>query len=184
MLKLNLGCWKRELPGFTNVDMCNLPNVDWVRNIDDLSCFGDGTAELIYASHCFEYFDREKGAKVLREWFRVLASGGTLRIAVPDFQKIMWVYDTYHDIQKTLGLLYGKMQIDTVHKTRTIYHKTVYDFDSLKKMLENAGFVNVRRYDWKKTIHKDYDDHSQAYIPHMDKENGVLMSLNMEADKP
>lgn len=184
MLKLNLGCWKRKIPGFTNVDICNLPNVDYIRNIDDLSCFEDGSAELIYASHCFEYFDREKGIHVLKEWFRVLTSRGTLRIAVPDFEKIIKAYQFFGDIQRTLGLLYGKMQIDTVNGSKMIYHKTVYDFDSLKKMLEEAGFINVRRYDWKQTIHKDYDDHSQAYIPHMDKKNGVLMSLNIEADKP
>jgi len=27
------------------------------------------------------------------------------------------------------------------------------------------------------------DDHSQAYLPHMDKENGILISLNIEATK-
>ncbi len=39
--------------------------------------------------------------------------------------------------------------------------------------LEFSGFDMVKRYDWQKTIHKDYDDHSQAYYPHMDKENGI-----------
>jgi hypothetical protein len=28
-----------------------------------------------------------------------------------------------------------------------------------------------------------FDDHSQAYIPHMDKENGTLISLNIETIK-
>lgn len=46
-----------------------------------------------------------------------------------------------------------------------------------------AGFKDVRRYDWRQTEHKDYDDFSQAYIPHMDKENGLLISLNIEATK-
>jgi hypothetical protein len=27
------------------------------------------------------------------------------------------------------------------------------------------------------------DDYSQSYLPHMDKENGTLMSLNLEAVK-
>ena len=31
--------------------------------------------------------------------------------------------------------------------------------------------------------HSDIDDYSQAYIPHMDKDNGTLMSLNVEAIK-
>lgn len=184
-LKLNLGCWKRNLPGFVNVDICNMPHIHYQRNVDDLSVFEDGEAELIYASHIFEYFDRDKGAEVLKEWFRVLDHGGTLRIAVPDFEKIVWLYQETKDIQKTLGMLYGKMTIkrNKYPAEKTLYHKTVYDFESLKQVLEAAGFVNVRRYDWKQTIHKDYDDHSQAYFPHMDKENGMLMSLNVEATK-
>ena len=65
----------------------------------------------------------------------------------------------------------------------TLYHKTTYDFKSFKKVLEDAGYKNVRMYNWQDTIHKDYDDYSQAYIPHMDKENGILISLNVEATK-
>ena len=65
-----------------------------------------------------------------------------------------------------------------------IYHKTVYEFASLKKLLDECGFTDVRRYDWRQTIHRDYDDHSQAYIPHMDKEHGKLISLNVECVKP
>ncbi|HAI38830.1 MAG TPA: methyltransferase, partial [Maribacter sp.] len=39
------------------------------------------------------------------------------------------------------------------------------------------------KYDWRQTEHAKFDDHSQAYIPHMDKENGTLISLNIEAVK-
>jgi hypothetical protein len=54
----------------------------------------------------------------------------------------------------------------------------------LKEDLEAAGFVGVRRYDWRKTEHADIDDYSRAYYPHMDFDNGFLLSLNVEADKP
>ena len=64
-----------------------------------------------------------------------------------------------------------------------IYHKTVWNFTLLSEFLESNGFGDVRRYDWRETIHKDYDDHSQAYYPHLDKENGILISLNVEATK-
>jgi hypothetical protein len=59
----------------------------------------------------------------------------------------------------------------------------VYDFESLRSTLQTAGFREVRRYDWRDTVHKDFDDYSQAYIPHMDKEAGRLISLNVEADQ-
>ena len=46
-----------------------------------------------------------------------------------------------------------------------------------------SNFSEIQRYDWRETIHKDYDDHSQAYFPHMDKKNGLHLSLNIEAKK-
>ena len=69
-------------------------------------------------------------------------------------------------------------------KDEIIYHKTVYDYQSLETMLtKQIGFKRVRKYDWKETEHSHFDDHSQAYLPHMDKENGTLISLNVEAIK-
>ena len=71
------------------------------------------------------------------------------------------------------------MQMDK----QTIYHKTTYDWKELEKVLSLVGFKNIRFYDWRETEHSEFDDHSQAYIPHMDKENGTLISLNVECDK-
>jgi hypothetical protein len=64
-----------------------------------------------------------------------------------------------------------------------IFHKTTYDFDSLKELLDEVGFHSMDYYFWQETEHGIFDDHSQAYIPHMDKENGKLISLNIEAIK-
>ena len=66
---------------------------------------------------------------------------------------------------------------------KTIYHKTVYDYSDLKKVLEDNGFGNIKKWDWKDVEHGKYDDYSQAYLPHMDKINGTLISLNIECKK-
>lgn len=184
-LKLHLGCWKRYLPGFVHVDLCDLPHIDYRHDIATLPMFADGAAELIYSSHNLEYFDREEARAVLREWHRVLMPGGLLRVAVPDFPALVRVYEMTGDLNRVLGPLYGRMEIVTEdHRRRCLYHKTVYDFDSLRALLEACGFAEVQRYDWRQTIHKDYDDHSQAYFPHLDKDHGLLVSLNVEARKP
>jgi len=182
-LKLHLGCWHRFIPGFIHVDLCDMPHIDYKTTADKLPMIEDGAAELVYASHIFEYFDRVEAENVLAEWRRVLTPGGTLRMAVPDFDALLEVYRLSGELQRVLGPLYGRMPIETVDGARTLYHKTVYNFDSLKTLLEANGFADVRRYDWQQTIHKDYDDHSQAYYPHMDKDNGVLVSLNVEASR-
>lgn len=184
--QLYLGAWKRHIPGFIHIDLDDQPNLDYRHDIRSLPMFADNSADLIYTSHSFEYFDRAEGEKVLKEWCRILKHGGVLRIAVPDFEAIVKVYLKYNkDLghKGILGPLYGKMPIKEKGKDKIIYHKTAYDFKSLKKVLQSAGFKNIHRYNWKKTIHKDYDDHSQAYIPHMDSKKGILISLNMEATK-
>ena len=59
----------------------------------------------------------------------------------------------------------------------------IFDKKLLTKVLSEIGFSSVKEYDWRETEHSDIDDFSQAYLPHMDKENGMMMSLNLEAIK-
>ena len=54
---------------------------------------------------------------------------------------------------------------------------------TLKELLESVGFINVRLYNWRDTGHSKFDDHSQAYLPHMDNDNGTLISLNVDGVK-
>lgn len=179
---LHLGCGKRNFPSFINVDLADFNHIHYRRKVEDLSCLRDNYADLIYSSHTFEYFDRSQAIDVLREWRRVLKKGGILRLAVPDFEALAKVYKKYGKLDMIVGPLYGRWPIPGTNKI--VYHKTVYDFPSLKKILEDNGFTGVRRYDWRKTPpHADCDDYSQAYIPHMDKEKGILISLNIQALK-
>lgn len=64
-----------------------------------------------------------------------------------------------------------------------VRHKILCYCHLLERVLKDAGFKNIGLYDWKSTEHADVDDHSQAYYPHMDKDNGILVSLNMQCNK-
>ena len=181
MKKLHLGCWHRDFPGFINVDLCDMPHINYKSNINKLPFIENSGIDLIYCSHAFEYFDLVEAKDVLKEWKRVLKTDGVLRLAVPNFEALVEVYKQTNNINKILGPLYGRMEIN--NGNNTLFHKTCYDFNSLKSLLEDNGFKNIKLYDWRETEHSQYDDHSQAYFPHMDKENGLLVSLNIECQK-
>jgi len=183
VIKVHLGCWHRHIPGFVHVDLCDMPHIDYQAGIDRLPFLADDSAQLIYCSHAFEYFDREEAREVLAEWRRVLTPGGVLRLAVPDMEALIAVYRQTGELGRILGPLYGRMQIDTSSGIRKLYHKTVYDEASLGALLRQCGFSEPRRWDWRTTEHAAIDDHSQAYFPHMQKETGTLVSLNIEAVK-
>jgi hypothetical protein len=176
-MKLHLGCGDKYLQGFVNIDIRKTKANDVIDNIFYLSTIEDSSAEVIYASHVLEHVPRNKIKSVLKLWNKKLKKGGTLRISVPSFEKVVQAYNLGFPMQKLLGFLVGGQ------KNRYDYHKMVFDFQTLKDHLENSSFANIREYDWRKTEHFCIDDYSQAYLPHMEKESGIMMSLNVEAEK-
>lgn len=177
-MKLHLGCGKRFIPGFVHIDAVEYEHLDHVATIDNLSFIGSNTIDLIYTCHVLEHFRRKDVNRVLTEWLRVLKPGGTMRISVPDFSKLCEVYKKYNDINLVIGPIFGRQ--DYLYNI----HYNVFDEKSLSALLIDCGYQDPRRYDWQDTEHADIDDYSQAYIPHMDKSNGVLISLNIQARKP
>ena len=177
MKKLHIGCGDRYIPSFIHIDVRKLSRVDYVTPADKLDMFDGNAVDLIYACHVLEHFGRNTIEDVLKEWYRVLKPSGILRVAVPDFEKLVEVYLKTKDLKLTLGPLVGRQ--DYPENT----HYMVFDYTYLLEVLNKVGFKNIHRYDWRQTIHKDYDDYSHAYIPHMDKEHGILISLNVECEK-
>jgi len=177
MIRLHLGCGPKYIPGWLHVDVADYPHVTIRHAIDSLPMILDGTVETIYICHAFEHFMRREAPRVLREWYRVLAPRGVLRLAVPDFAAITAHYQEHHDLAAVWGLLFGRQ--DGLYG----FHHAVWDYTALEQVLFDAGFTRIKRYDWRETEHAWLDDYSQAYLPHMDKEHGRLMSLNIEAAK-
>lgn len=182
-MNLHLGCGVRNLPDFINIDLCDYPHIDYKSDIKDLKFIKSESVDYIYCSHAFEYFDREEANVALKEWNRVLKKDGLIRIAVPNFDALVELYKETENLDKILGPLYGKISIQSLEGKKTLYHKTVYNFESLKNLMLENNFYDIKHYDWKTTEHSDYDDHSQSYHPHMQKDTGKLLSLNIEACK-
>lgn len=179
-MKLHLGCGSKYIDGFYHIDALPYEHIDHVGPVDRLPQIDSDTVDLIYACHVLEHFGRNEYLHVLEEWFRVLRSGGILRLAVPDFGAVAKLYANGRlagGIQDVTGLCVGGQ------RDQYDFHKMIFDEELLTRVLREIGFSQVRRWDWRTTEHASLDDYSQSYLPHMDKEHGTLMSLNLEAVK-
>ena len=176
-MKLHLGCGNKYIEGYVNIDIRYLPGVDEVNNVGRLRNYKSHSIDVIYASHVLEHFSRWEYESVLKRWYELLKPGGVLRLGVPDFGEIVEYYNKTKDLRSVSGMLYAGQDYPENN------HYWVWDFNTLSKELKEIGFNNVYRYDWRQTEHSDIDDYTQSYLPHFDKENGVLLSLNVEAIK-
>jgi predicted SAM-dependent methyltransferase len=177
-LKLHLGCGRKYIPGFVHVDALQYHHVDYCQQVDELDNFPNASASLIYACHVLEHFSRWEYKNVLKEWLRVLEPGGLLRLSVPNFAacaKLYYEEGLQSGLTGLVGLVIGGQ------RDKYDFHRMIFDEQLLSNSLLEVGFTSVSRWDWHRVEHSHVDDYSQAYLPHMDKEHGLLMSLNLEA---
>lgn len=178
-MKLHLGCGSKYIPGFVHIDVIDDDHIQHTGSICDLP-YANESVNLVYASHVLEHFGRWETTTVLREWYRVLTHDGVLRLAVPDFAACAKLYHEQGLLDGLTGII---GLISGGQRNEYDFHHMIFDERLLSRLLYSVGFREVRRWDWKTTEHSHIDDYSQAYLPHMDKEHGTLMSLNLEAVK-
>ena len=178
-IKLHLGCGDRTIPGFVNIDLRYFPGVNDVCDIRYLHPrkYPQESADLIYCASVLEHLTRWDYKAVLGRWYNILKPGGILRVSVPDFEALCAYYLKTGDLTVIRGPLYGGQDY------QENFHYWCWDFSTLSNDLSATGFKKIYRYDWRKTEHGHIDDNSQAYIPHMDKDNGFFICLNVEAIK-
>jgi predicted SAM-dependent methyltransferase len=88
MIKLNLGCGDKILPGYINVDVASEragKKPDVISDIRKLT-FNDNYADEILSVHVIEHFWRWEVSDILKEWIRVLKPGGKLILECPNLQ--------------------------------------------------------------------------------------------------
>jgi len=175
--KLHLGCGDIKIPGYINIDSRKTKATDIIHDIKDLSIFDNDSVDEIYACHVLEHFGRFEVNDILKNWNKTLKQNGVLKIAVPDFESICSIYNETNKISLIEGPVIGGQTYENN------FHYNIFDYDKLKKILLDCGYKSIERYNWKETEHSEIDDYSQAYIPHMQKETGKLISLNVKCQK-
>jgi predicted SAM-dependent methyltransferase len=194
-IRLNLGCGLQAPPGWVNVDgswnarlakypllrrvlsKCRLLPEDkleipWSASILILDIrkplpFLGGSVAAIYASHVLEHLYREEGQRLIAESYRVLTTGGFLRIVVPDLRAIVEEYlrngplkveESGSESLRPADRMNERllMRWPTPASSHLLYriysswqdfhsHKWMYDADSLMALFKRAGFAEVEK---------------------------------------
>ena len=96
-MKINLGCGKRKMPGWINIDSEKNVDPDIIRSIENGLPFQDNSIEVVNARAILEHIKQGKLTDVMREIYRVLKPGGLLYVMVPHWcQKWMWSDPTHY----------------------------------------------------------------------------------------
>jgi predicted SAM-dependent methyltransferase len=165
-LKVHIGCGGQELPGWINVDNYPAPlaiNLDWGLPLPDRS------ARYVFLSHVLEHlFYPVQSGQLLAEIRRVLTPGGIVRIVVPDIEQCIKAYADQNDaffaarrehwtwLSPDATNLESFLAYAGAGPTPGYlfeHHKFGYDFETLRRCLERAGFVNVRRCEYQRSPH-------------------------------
>lgn len=132
---VNLGCGEDIRPGYCNVDVRAITDVDVIADLRDLP-FEAGAFSEALAQDVLEHF--WKPTSVLTEWRRVLKPGGELYVRVPDWNVLgdpdYWEEIPWENLEK--HILGG-------HANDYDIHHRLYTADVLQERLIEAGFEDI-----------------------------------------
>jgi SAM-dependent methyltransferase len=164
--KLHIGCGKNTLDGWINIDVYPAPlalNVLWGLP------FATGSARYIFVSHLLEHLFFPRDVKpFLAELRRVLAPGGVVRIVVPDIEQCIEAYvnndrNFFGNRRETWPwwpenptrledfLAYAGAGAEPAYLFES--HKYGYDFETLSRVLADAGFGGIERSSYMGSAH-------------------------------
>lgn len=195
-LKLHVGCGKGHLDGWVNIDVYPAPlslNVLWGLP------FADGSVRCVFVSHLLEHLFFPRDVRpFLGEIRRVLAADGIVRIVVPDIEQCIEAY--VNEDRSFFGnrreawpwwpkdptrledfLAYAGVGAEPAYLFES--HKYGYDFETLSKVLRDAGLVDIVRSAYMASSHETLRvDHVSAVANA--KYGDRYYSLFVEARRP
>lgn len=110
----------------------------------------DDSVNAIYSSHMLEHLSRRDSQRFFKEALRILEPKGIVRIAIPDLAHFVDSYASHKDADRFMrDLVVEAPTIDSwVGKFSLLvagyrHHQWMYDKQSVKKLIESHGFINI-----------------------------------------
>ena len=152
--KLHLGCGKRKIKNWLNVDVVN-SDYDIDLAIGKLP-WKENTFDTVVSQHVIEHLHLEHELiPLIQELARILKPGAEIWLSTPDMEKVCKAYET----DKANGLIKDRQSrfphfsmrgIPDQHFINILFqqggqHKNLLDFELLPWLLESNGFADVKR---------------------------------------
>jgi predicted SAM-dependent methyltransferase len=157
---LTLGCGNSPKDGWFNTDVNTSQNVFYLDATKYFPILAD-SVDVIHTEHMIEHLPIEGAFNLVSESFRVLKSGGVLRIATPDMNFLFNLYgDSDADLHRRYLKWAGeKLYPETYQKilpnsstfvinnfVRDWGHLVIFDEATLLALVAKAGFENSKVY--------------------------------------
>jgi len=171
--KLQLGAGPYCLEGWLNTDLSPIRKRSIYLNATKRFPLENDTFDYVFSEHLIEHMTYLKGMEMLRECYRVLRPGGTIRIATPDLDMLIdlgklkksdmqkkyikWITDTFLP-----GINTYKACFVINNAFRNYGHKFLYNGEVLQNVMEQVGFVDIERC----SPGKSKDDHLDGIESH------------------
>lgn len=152
--KLHIGGGWQVLEGWLNTDIDLIPGVmrmDATRRFP----FADETFHYVYSEHMIEHVPYEKGAYMLRECYRVMRRGGTIRVITPDLSAILGLHGRELSAEQGRYLQWFCQTFVPERAPSATFainamfrlwgHQFIYDEQTLADAMRLAGFNSVTR---------------------------------------
>lgn len=150
-VRLHLGCGKRVIPGWTNIDCFAADGIAFECDFRDPLPFTNDSVSMLYSEHVLEHLHEEEAHGLLHECFRVLSPGGYIRLGVPDAEIFISAYcandrsffETARNIGSPSRPLDTPMKVINQMARMGGHHHYAWDYETLRLTLQEAGFQHI-----------------------------------------
>lgn len=145
-MKINVGCGRKALPGYVNVDIDPNSAAGVLAPADKLP-FEDASLDEVLAIHLVEHFYSWEVPVLIKEWARVLRPGGLLVVELPNVllaarNLVEGLKVGKHPDQGSMWAIYG----DDTLENPLMMHKSGWWPERLAKVISPLGFSDVREF--------------------------------------
>lgn len=191
--KLQLGCGPYTLEGWLNSSLYGAKDVVPI-DVKKPLPIKSSTFHYVFFEHLIEHLRFSQGQDLVKECFRILKPGGKARIATPDIE---FLIELYQPGKSPLQERYLRWATDVFLKdagtcldtavinnfVRDWGHQFIYDYKTLKCALRGVGFVNIEKVSPGESSDpnlRNVESHWKA----LGKEFNDLETFVVEASKP